>query len=81
MILLHPHKVLTKIIMKKMINQMMKAKGRAMMKGGDDDNKDKGETPLYPRVCQNIQRDHPIDNTLGNIEKGVTSRSRVAKKF
>jgi alanine-alpha-ketoisovalerate/valine-pyruvate aminotransferase len=34
MILLHPYKVLIKIIMKKMLNQMIKAKRRAMIKGG-----------------------------------------------
>jgi ribosomal protein S20 len=33
MILLHPHKVLIKIIMKKMMNQMIKTKMRAMIKG------------------------------------------------
>jgi alanine-alpha-ketoisovalerate/valine-pyruvate aminotransferase len=33
MILLHPHKVLIKIIMKKMLNQMIKAKKRAIIKG------------------------------------------------
>jgi hypothetical protein len=33
MILLHPHKVLIKIIMKNMLNQMIKAKKRAMIKG------------------------------------------------
>jgi hypothetical protein len=33
MILLHPYKVLIKIIMKKMMNQMIKAKRRAMIKG------------------------------------------------
>jgi alanine-alpha-ketoisovalerate/valine-pyruvate aminotransferase len=33
MILLHPHKLLIKIIMKKMLNQMIKAKRRAMIKG------------------------------------------------
>jgi alanine-alpha-ketoisovalerate/valine-pyruvate aminotransferase len=32
MILLHPYKVLIKIIMKKMLNQMIKAKRRAMIK-------------------------------------------------
>jgi hypothetical protein len=32
MILLHPHKVLIKIIMKKMFNQMIRAKKRAMIK-------------------------------------------------
>jgi hypothetical protein len=33
MILLHPHKVLIKIIMKKMMNQMIEAKRREMIKG------------------------------------------------
>jgi alanine-alpha-ketoisovalerate/valine-pyruvate aminotransferase len=33
MILLHPHKVLIKIIMKKKLNQMIKAKKREMIKG------------------------------------------------
>jgi alanine-alpha-ketoisovalerate/valine-pyruvate aminotransferase len=33
MILLHPHKILIKIIMKKMLNQLIKAKRRAMIKG------------------------------------------------
>jgi alanine-alpha-ketoisovalerate/valine-pyruvate aminotransferase len=33
LILLHPHKVLIKIIMKNMLNQMFKAKRRAMIKG------------------------------------------------
>jgi hypothetical protein len=33
MILLHLHKVLIKIIMKKMMNQMIKTKTRAMIKG------------------------------------------------
>jgi hypothetical protein len=33
MILLHPHKVLIKIIMKKKTNTMIKTKRRAMIKG------------------------------------------------
>jgi hypothetical protein len=33
MILLHSHKVLIKINMKKILNQMIKAKRRAMIKG------------------------------------------------
>jgi hypothetical protein len=33
MILLHPHKVLIKIIMKKMMNQIIEAKRRATIKG------------------------------------------------
>jgi cytoskeletal protein CcmA (bactofilin family) len=33
MILLHPHKVLIKIIIKNMLNQMIKVKRRAIIKG------------------------------------------------
>jgi hypothetical protein len=29
-------------------------------------------------VCHNVHRDHPVDNILGDIEKGETTRSRVA---
>ena len=31
-----------------------------------------------PRVHQSIQRDHPVDNILGSIRRGVTTRSRLA---
>jgi hypothetical protein len=34
--------------------------------------------PPHPRVRQTIQRDHPVNNILGAIEKGVTTQSRVA---
>jgi hypothetical protein len=27
------------------------------------------------RVHQSVQRDHPIDNILGSIQRGVTTRS------
>jgi hypothetical protein len=33
--------------------------------------------PPHPRVRHNIQIDHPMNNILGNIKKGVTTRSRV----
>ena len=46
--------------------------------GGDEDDGDKEEAPPHPRVRHNVQRDHPVDNILGDIEKGVTTRSRVA---
>jgi hypothetical protein len=53
--------------------------------GGDDDDKDKedkheiqGQRPPHPRVHQVIQRDHPINSILGDIHKGVTTRSCVA---
>jgi hypothetical protein len=32
----------------------------------------------HPRVHQGIQRDHPVDNILGSIRRGVTTRSRLA---
>ena len=32
----------------------------------------------HPRVHQAIQRDHPVNTILGDIQKGVTTRSRVA---
>nr|AAM08642.1 Putative copia-type pol polyprotein [Oryza sativa Japonica Group] len=31
-----------------------------------------------PRIHQSIQRDHPTDNILGDINKGVSTRSRIA---
>jgi hypothetical protein len=45
--------------------------------GGDEDDGDKGEAPPHPRVHQNVERDHPVDNILGDIEKGVTTRSCI----
>jgi hypothetical protein len=52
-------------------------------RGGDVDDGDKEENnsrakPPYPRVCHNVQRDHTMNNILGDIEKVVTTRSRVA---
>jgi hypothetical protein len=50
--------------------------------GGDAHDQDKGDVegprPLHPRVHQAIQRDHPVNSILGDIHKGVTTRSRVA---
>jgi hypothetical protein len=53
--------------------------------GGDEDDQDKeddqeiqDQRPLHPRIHQAIQRDHPINSILGDIHKGVTTRSRVA---
>jgi hypothetical protein len=52
---------------------------------GDDHDKDKGDDqeeqgqrPPHPRVHQAIQRDRPVNSILGDIHKGVTTRSRVA---
>jgi hypothetical protein len=50
--------------------------------GGDANDQDKedddGPRPPHPRVHQAIQRDHPVNTILGDIQKGVTTRSRVA---
>jgi hypothetical protein len=49
--------------------------------GGDEDDGDHQGSrikPPHPRVLQTVQRDHPVDNILGDIKKGVTTRSRVA---
>jgi hypothetical protein len=53
--------------------------------GGDQVNKDKedeqeiqGERSPHPRVHQAIRRDHPVNSILGDIQKGVTTRSWVA---
>jgi hypothetical protein len=46
--------------------------------GGVEDDGEKGEAPPHPSVCHNVQRDHPVNNILGDIKKGVTNRSRVA---
>jgi hypothetical protein len=50
--------------------------------GGDAHDQDKEDEqnprPPHPRVHQAIQRDHPVNTILGDIQKGVTTRSRVA---
>nr|AEJ07943.1 Ji4 putative pol protein [Zea diploperennis] len=50
--------------------------------GGDANDQEKEDEqeprPPHPRVHQAIQRDHPVDTILGDIHKGVTTRSRVA---
>jgi hypothetical protein len=50
--------------------------------GGDDNGQDKeydqeiqGQRPPHLRVHQVIQRDHPVNSILGDIHKGVTTRS------
>jgi hypothetical protein len=45
--------------------------------GGNENDRDNGEAPPHPRVRHNVQRDHPMNNILGDIKKGVTTRSRV----
>jgi hypothetical protein len=44
----------------------------------DDEQEESRNQVPHPRVHQSIQWDHPVDNILGDIAKGVTTRSRVA---
>jgi hypothetical protein len=44
----------------------------------EDDQEIRDQRPPHPRVNQAIQRDHPVNSILGDIHKGVTTRSRVA---
>jgi hypothetical protein len=46
----------------------------------DDDEEQIQRQPSvpHPRVHHTIQRDHPVDNILGSIKRGVTTRSRLA---
>jgi hypothetical protein len=50
--------------------------------GGDardqDEEDEQVPRPPHPRVHQAIQRDHPVNTILGDIQKGVTTRSCVA---
>jgi hypothetical protein len=32
----------------------------------------------HPRVRQSVQQDHPINNILGSMHRGITTRSRLA---
>jgi hypothetical protein len=43
-----------------------------------DEEDEQVPRPPHPRVHQAIQRDHPVNTILGDIQKGVTTRSRVA---
>jgi hypothetical protein len=45
----------------------------------DDDGPIQPQSQVpHPRVHQSVQRDHPIDNILGCIQRGVTTRSCLA---
>jgi hypothetical protein len=73
---LHPNKGLIKIKMK--IKMSIIVKSESNDQGGDEDDGDNEEAPPHTRVHNNVQRDHPMNNILGDIEKGVTTRSHVA---
>jgi hypothetical protein len=44
----------------------------------EDEQEIQDQKPPHPRVHQAIQRDHPVNSILGDIQKGVTTQSRVA---
>jgi hypothetical protein len=44
----------------------------------DDDQIQRQSLVPHPRVHQSFQRDHSVDNILGSIRRGVTTRSRLA---
>ena len=41
----------------------------------DEGPEDEQEAFEHPRLRQIIQRDHPVDNILRSLRKGVTTRS------
>jgi hypothetical protein len=48
--------------------------------GAQEEQRVEEEAPLAPptQVRATIQRNHPVDHILGDISKGVTTRSRLA---
>jgi hypothetical protein len=44
----------------------------------EDDQEIRDQRPPHRRVHQAIQRDYPVNSILGDIHKGVTTRSQVA---
>jgi hypothetical protein len=52
--------------------------GDEVVQEKEDEQEIKDQRPPHQRVHQAIQRDHPVDSILGDIQKGVTTRSRVA---
>jgi transposase InsO family protein len=54
------------------------ASEEAIEQDESDDQIQRHSLVPHPRVHQGIQRDHPVDNILGSIRRGVTTRSRLA---
>jgi hypothetical protein len=44
---------------------------------GDEEQIQRQPSLPHPRVHHTIQRDHPVDNILGSIRRGVTTRSHL----
>jgi hypothetical protein len=56
------------------------AQGEAPQVEDDDDDgpiQRQSQAP-HPRLHQMVQRDHPVGNILGSIQRGVTTRSRLS---
>jgi hypothetical protein len=86
------HQVLK--LIKKKVKFMVTIMDGALIKGGqggeaqedapqveDDDDEPiqhQSQAP-HPRVHQMVQQDHLVDNILGSIQRGVTTRSRLSK--
>jgi hypothetical protein len=47
----------------------------------EDEQEIQDQRPPHPRDHQAIQRDHHVNSILGDIQKGVTTRSRVANFY
>jgi hypothetical protein len=45
----------------------------------EDDQEIQAQRPPHPREHQSVKRDHPVDMILGDIQKGVTTHSRIAR--
>src|SRR6187455_819920 len=61
-------------------DELPQEEGNDQVGDAHDQDKEDDECPRppHPRVHQAIQRDHPVNSILGDIHKGVTTRSRVA---
>jgi hypothetical protein len=44
----------------------------------DNQEESRSSPPPHPRVRQTVQRYHPVNNILGDIKKGITTRYRIA---
>jgi hypothetical protein len=43
----------------------------------DNQEESRSSPPPHPRVRQTVQCYHPVNNILGDIKKGITTRSRI----
>jgi hypothetical protein len=63
-------------------NEKQVPQGDGMDQGGaqEQERREEEEVPQAPstQVRTNIQRDHTVDQILGDISKVVTTRSRIA---